>query len=125
MNNASINGCNIITLGDCLVRHTKDENEALKSTLAKLKKEHGTLNYCVLYQILNDSECDIFLVLESIQSLIDDINEPEISDELKKSRVSLNTCVRNIHSWRKISVLSSPVLRSIRRNTRIKIVLGG
>lgn len=89
MNNASINGCNIITLGDCLVRHTKDENEALKSTLAKLKKEHGTLNYCVLYQILNDSECDIFLVLESIQSLIDDINEPEISDELKKIQSEL------------------------------------
>lgn len=97
MNNASINGCNIITLGDCLVRHTKDENEALKSTLAKLKKEHGTLNYCVLYQILNDSECDIFLVLESIQSLIDDINEPEISDELKKIQ-SVLEYLRQEHS---------------------------
>ena len=97
MNNASINGCNIITLGDCLVRHTKNENEALKSTLAKLKKEHGTLNYCVLYQILNDSECDIFLVLESIQSLIDDINEPEISDELKEIQSELEY-LRQEHS---------------------------
>ena len=97
MNIASLNGCNLITLGDRLIRHTNDENEALKATLTKLKKEHGALNYCVFYQIINDSEREIFILLESIQSLISDISEPEISDELKKIQSELE-CLREEHA---------------------------
>ncbi len=97
MDIASINGCNLISFGDCLIRHTNEENEALKATLAKLKKEHGSLNYCVFYQIINDSERDIFMLLESIKSLISDISEPEISDELKKIQSELEY-LRQEHS---------------------------
>ncbi len=96
MNTASVDGCNLITLGDCLIRHTNEENEALKATLAKLKREHKTLNYCVFYQILNDSERDIFMLLNNIQSLINYISEDEISDELKKIMSELE-CLREEH----------------------------
>lgn len=96
MNTSSLDGCNLITLGDRLIRYTNDENEALKATLTKLKKEHGGLNYCVFYQIINESERDIFILLESIQSLISDISEDEISDELKKIMSELE-CLREEH----------------------------
>lgn len=97
MDTAFIDGCNLITLGDCLIRKTSEENETLKTALAKLRAEHGALNFCVFHQIINDSERDIFMLHESIQALLNDISEPEISDELKKIQSELE-CLRQEHS---------------------------
>lgn len=89
MNSASQKGCNLLLLGDRLIDRLNDQDKALKSSLAQLMQNQGTLNYCVVHEFLQNSANETFMLLESIQSVINDIDEPSISEELSLIRKEL------------------------------------
>ncbi len=82
-------GINLLTLGDLLINRLEEESQRLKAYLRELAYG-GTINRCVILEIFNTSQVELFMLIENIDSLITSIDEPVIVEELGLIRRELS-----------------------------------